>query len=260
MVTQWLKSRKAAQPAFSPSAFDRFVNIMVNATQEMLDTWDHVDKNRDINIVEHIKLLTLKISMQSFFSKSLSKEKAPILLDAITSLLHHVNLFTNRMFNWPMFLPTLANMRVKKETRVFDNFAYNLIQERRGSKQTHGDFLDMIMKTCDPTKGCPMSNREIRDEIVTIFGAGQEAPSNTLNWIFYLLSKHPYIMNKVQNEVVDLLKGKTPQLSDLQRLEYTRMVLKESMRLHPPAWAVDRNNLEVEEIGGYVIPKNSHLL
>jgi cytochrome P450 len=105
-----------------------------------------------------------------------------------------------------------------------------------------------------------MSDQQLRDEILTLLLAGHETTANTLSWTFYLLAQHPDTVANLQAEYRDILQGRLPKMDDLPQLPLTRMVVEESMRLYPPAWAVGRNALAEDEIGGYVIPKRAYVL
>ena len=249
----WIKKRKIAQPAFNAELFNSYANIMVHSTQEMLDTWDRLDKSQPIDVYEHFKILTIQITCRAFFSKEISKKRTLTLIQALTQILHCINVACGQIIARPFFLPTRNNQRYKRAIRTFDEFIYPLINERRQSPQTHDDLLAMLMHA-------DLTDKEMRDEIFTMFVGGHETASNVLSWTLYLLSQHPPIVKKLRAEVAEILKGKPPQLSDVKALSYTQMVLKESMRLFPPAWIIERNTIDEEAIDGYVIPKNSLLL
>jgi cytochrome P450 len=108
--------------------------------------------------------------------------------------------------------------------------------------------------------GGQMTDEQLRDELMTIFLAGHETTANALTWTLYLLSQNAETENRLHQEIDDVLEGRLPTFEDVARLKYTEMVLAESMRLFPPAWAIGRMALEDLEIGGYVIPKKSLVL
>jgi cytochrome P450 len=115
----------------------------------------------------------------------------------------------------------------------------------------------MLLDARDEETGESMSDKQIRDETMTLFLAGHETTAIALSWALYLLSKNPAVLRKLEREVDDALGTRTPGFDDLKHLEYTRMVVEETLRLYPPAWIVGRTALEDDEIGGYFIPKGS---
>ena len=118
----------------------------------------------------------------------------------------------------------------------------------------------MLMETRDEETGESMSDRQLRDEVMTIYLAGHETTANALSWVWYLLSKNPDAARKVGEEVAHVLKGRPPSFEDLPALVYTRMVIDETLRLYPPVWIVTRRAVEEDEIGGCSIPEGSRLM
>jgi cytochrome P450 len=136
-----------------------------------------------------------------------------------------------------------------------------MITERRESGKDRGDLLSMLLLAQDEEgEGGGMSDSQLRDEAMTIFLAGHETTSNALSWTWYLLSQNPHAEALLHAELDTVLQGKVPTFEDVPRLPYTEMVLAESMRLYPPAWAVGRLTIEDYSVAGYVIPKGSLVL
>jgi len=140
-----------------------------------------------------------------------------------------------------------------------DALIYRLIDDRRRSGD-RGDLLSMLLLAQDEEDGGQMSDLQLRDEAMTIFMTGHETTAVTLAWTFYLLSQNPEIEAQLHAEIDEVLGGRVPSMTDVGRLPYTEMVLSESMRLYPPAWALQRTALNDSEIGGYVVPKGSQVL
>jgi len=151
-------------------------------------------------------------------------------------------------------LPTPRNIRATIATRRLDKIVFRFIEERRASGKDSGDLLSMLLAARDDD-GSRMTDRQLRDEAITIFLAGHETTANALSWTWMLLSQNPAVEAKLHAELDAVLAGRTPALDDLPSLRYTGQVITESMRLYPPAWGMARIAIEDVEIGGYPIPK-----
>ncbi len=116
------------------------------------------------------------------------------------------------------------------------------------------------MAARDEETGEGLRDQELRDQAITIIGAGYETTTQALAWTWYLLAKHSEIENKLRAEILDVLGGRTPTFEDLPNLKYTLMVFQEAMRLYPPIWMLSRAAIEADEIGGYRVPANSEIL
>jgi cytochrome P450 len=156
-------------------------------------------------------------------------------------------------------LPLPALIKVKRAVRELDEIVNRIIHERRASGQDTGDLLSMLMAARDED-GSTMTDRQLRDEIMTFLLAGHETTAVSLSWTWYLLSQHPEAAGKLQQELNQVLGGRAPQLEDLARLPYTDKVVKESMRLYPPAWSLARTAAKEIEVGGYRLPVGANVV
>jgi cytochrome P450 len=139
-----------------------------------------------------------------------------------------------------------------------DKIIYAIIHERRSARGPSNDLLEMLLRSQDE-QGSQMSDEQLRDEVMTLFLAGHETTANALAWTWYLLAQHPEIEARLFQEIGDVLHGKVPTAIDVMRLTYTEMVVKESMRLYPPAWAVGRQAIGEFEMGGYKFPAGTNI-
>jgi cytochrome P450 len=133
-----------------------------------------------------------------------------------------------------------------------------MIRERRASLGDRGDLLSMLlMAQDDEDKGRGMTDRQVRDEAMTIFLAGHETTANALTWTWYLLSQSPDIERRLHEEVDGVLGGRLPTVADVERLPFVTRVVTESMRLYPPAWLIGRRAVNEYRIGDYRVPPRS---
>jgi cytochrome P450 len=155
-------------------------------------------------------------------------------------------------------LPTPAHLRFHKLAKKIDDVVYRIIAERRTSGKDEGDLLSMLLAARDED-GSQMSDRQLRDEVMTLFLAGHETTALTLAWSWYLLGTNPEAEAKFHAELDEVLGGREPTMADLPRLKYTEQIAKESMRLYPPAYGLGREAINDCEIGGYHVPKGTQV-
>ncbi|UCG25221.1 MAG: cytochrome P450 [Chloroflexota bacterium] len=249
------QQRALIQPAFHARRIEAYGRTMVEYTQDMLANWR---PGQVLDVDHEMMRLTMFIVAKTLFDADVS-ETAERAGEAIQELQEAANLEYRRSFAMPMWLPTPNNRRIRRATAVVDEVVEGIIAERRaaakgGQVEDTGDLLSMLLlaRTED---GRPMDDQQIRDEAVTLFAAGHETTSNALTWTWYYLAQHPDVEASLHGELRAVLNGRAPTVTDLRDLPYTEMVLKESMRLRPPAWILNgRTTLQDTTIGGYTIP------
>jgi cytochrome P450 len=168
---------------------------------------------------------------------------------------------------WTLMLPFGAQLqrlpiprlrRGRQARERLDAIIYGLIRERRASLGDRGDLLSMLlMAQDDEDKGRGMTDRQVRDEAMTIFLAGHETTANALTWTWYLLSQSPDVERRLHDEIDLVLGGSLPTVADVERLPYTMRIVTESMRLYPPAWLLGRRAVNEYRINGYHVPPRS---
>lgn len=246
----WKRQRRLAQPAFHTKRINTYAQTMVAYTERLLATWQPGETR---NIAEDMMKLTLYIVAKTLFDTDVSRVSHQVGA-ALEVLLISVIEESKFLIRLPEWLPTPFRMRKKWSIETLHTVVDQIIQARRTSGEDKGDLLSMLLLAQDED-GVQMTDEQVRDEALTIFLAGHETTANAMTWTFYLLSQHPQIEAKLHDELTQVLGGRAPTLEDLPNLLYTEMILKESMRLYPPAWSFGRMALQDVTIGGYVMQK-----
>jgi cytochrome P450 len=143
---------------------------------------------------------------------------------------------------------------------AIDQAMLALVAARRAQPVERGDMLSLLLEARDPDTGGALSDREIRDQLVTLFVAGLDTTAVALTWLLHLHSQHPAVEARLRAELAAVLGGRLPTAADLPKLSYTRAVLQETMRLYPPAWIIPRYTATGAEVGGRWIAPGSSLL
>jgi cytochrome P450 len=247
----WKRQRKLAQPAFHTRRIEAYAQTMVEYTHKLMDGW-HDGEARDAD--QEMMKLTMSIVAKTLFDADVSGDA-----DEIGAAMTVIQEIVNKQFNsllppLPEWIPTQENRREHKAVEALDRVIGRIINERRASGEDKGDLLSMLLLAEDEN-GERMTDSQVRDEAMTLFLAGHETTSNALTWTWYLLSQHPEVEAKLHDELAIVLGGRAPTLADLGQLKYTEMIIKESLRLYPPAWGFSREPLEDVEVGGYTLEK-----
>jgi cytochrome P450 len=247
----WLRQRRLAQPAFHRARIAAYGETMVRFTERLIEGWRD-GETRDIHA--EMMRLTLQIVAKTLFDAEVDGDAQQVghALEAIMDF----NTDFRRLILTPAWLPTLRNVRAALAIRRLNKIIYRIIDQRRAAGGDAGDLLSMLLHAQDED-GSRMTDRQLRDEVITLFLAGHETTALALSWTWWLLAQNPRAEAKLHAELDAVLAGGSPTLEDLPKLRYTDHVISESMRLYPPAWGMARLAIEDAEIGGYRIPKGS---
>ena len=247
--------RQVAQPAFHRQRISEYASTMVREAARVRDQW-RPGEQRDIAI--DMMHLTLNVVAQTLFATDL-REEVNELASAINRIMG--------LYNFLVMLPAaewLVHVRppglaafVRARKRV-DAVVYRMIAAHR-QRSSHGSSLLDLMLAGSPD-GSPGSEQSLRDQVITIFLAGYETVANALSWTWYLLSQNPDCERRFHDEIEHELPGRLPAFDDLPRLRYVEMVLAESMRLYPPAWAMGRYARNDFQLGDFLLPAKTTVL
>jgi cytochrome P450 len=257
----WRKQRRLAQPAFHKQKLADLTAMMVRKAQSEVERIKpKAESGEYFDVAPDMTNLTLDIISEAIFSNGVD-DKAELVSQQITLLNQMATEKLNAPIRLPASIPTPTNLKERKSIKILDDIIYGIIEERRKSGVSKSDLLSMLLDARDEDTGEGMDRKQLRDEIMTIFIAGNETTANAMAWILYLLSQNPEAEEKMIKEIDEKLDAGTElNFQNVLGFQYVRQVIDESMRLYPPAWVVGRRNYEDDEIGGYRIIKNTNVL
>ena len=256
----WRRQRRLLQPAFHRENIVRFASQMTAATGTMLERWSHhVPEGDPLDIASEMMRLTYTIVGRTLFSADVGAD-AEAIERAMRVILPHTFERLGNVLDFPDWFPTPENLRFRGALRSIDSVVYRIIDQHRHELvdgTADGDLLTMLLRVRDEETGEGLNDRQLRNETITFLLAGHETTANALTWTFYLLSEHPAAEQQLRDELSDVLGGRAPTLEDLPRLVYLDRVVKESMRLYPPIWIIERHVVTDDVVGGYRLPAGS---
>jgi len=257
---KWLRQRRLMSPAFNRGSLNSLFPMMVAATEEKMKEWRaRPNPYEPLDMASEMMLLTQTIILRTMFSTDIG-DHAEQAAEAFTTALEHLNTTMMVPFEFVQKLPTRANLRFKHAISYLDDMIYGFIEERRSSGASQMDLLGMLMSARDEETGKGMSDQQMRDEMITIFLAGHETTASLLGWTWYLLGKNPAVEARLRSEHEEILGGRTPDPDDLRKLDYTRKVLEEALRMYPPAWMFARQAVKEDVVMGYTIPAGASIM
>lgn len=250
----WLRQRRLAQPAFARPRMMALDAIIVPAAQRMLERWAELERRQQaVDVDGEMMRLTLEIVGKALFSIDLSRE-AERLTEAVLTALDHIIYRARNIIVPPDSIPTPRNLRFRRALRTLDEAVYALIAERRRLDQPGDDLLGMLLQARDEETNQPMTDLQVRDEVLTMLIAGHETVASALTWTWYLLSGSPETRGCLRDEVTAVLGSRLPTAADLAALRMTGQIFSEALRLYPPAWVITRKVVEADEVLGYALP------
>lgn len=247
----WLRQRKLSQPAFLKQRVLSYAPVMAELTRRMLDGWKHATP---VDVHFEFSGLTSAIALKTLFGLDDPGDRE----EFVTTLRLAFDLLSERfrrLLHFPLWVPTPKNLRTRRAIahlyRVVDGFI------AQGRSRNSGDtLLDRLVHARDDD-GSRMTDRQLREEAMTLYLAGHETTALTLSWSWYLLAQHPKVEEKLVAEWAAVLAGRIPTADDLPHLPYTDAVITEAMRVYPPVYLIGREATTDLELGGYRVKKGT---
>ena len=249
----WMRQRRMMQPQFHRQHLAGMTSLMIDAITAGMQSWDgHAADRKPVEMLQLFNHITMKVIVQTMFGKDLADSDADVIGHEMSHALDFMlqNMVTQIMPNW---MPVPGRKRYQQSIVTLDAFINRITSQRRQLAEQPTDMMGMLLQMIDDESGEAMTDKQIRDEIATLFLAGYETTSLTMTWGVHQLLQHPEVIQRLQLEVDTALKGQLPTFETLEKLPYARMVIQEIMRLYPPAFWLPRTAVEADEIGGYHI-------
>jgi cytochrome P450 len=251
----WRRQRRLAQPAFHRQRIAAMAHTMVDYAERHTGTWRDGEVR---DIAEDMMRLTFAIAARTLFGVDVEDE-ADTVREVLTLAMRHTNRRIRALVRVPPWVPTPANRRFERAAARLDHVVLRIIQARREDPNAHDDLLGLLMGARDED-GSGLSDRQLRDESMTLLLAGHETTANALTWAWYLLDRHPAARAALEAEVDQVLEGRRPTPEDAGRLTYANAVVSEALRLYPPAWIIGRRAVEPFTLGPHTFPAGTQVL
>lgn len=227
--------RRVLLPFFHGNHVTAYSNLITSQARDRVALWQ--DKTT-IDIGQEMAHLTLSVIWRLLFGQDLRSEGETI-REAIAVGQRLIKLQYDSLLAsvTPLWVPIPRHRRFTRGFRMIEERLFQFIHERRMAAEPHDDVLSLLLSATD-TEGRPLSDEEIRDELMTFLLAGHETTANALTWTWFLLSQYGTVRERLTQELNEVLGDRLPNAADLSRVRYMKMIWDESLRLYPPAWTL----------------------
>lgn len=255
----WRSQRKLVQPSFDPKLLQSFDALVADETEAMLGGWQsHAERGAAIDVAREMTHLALANLGGAMFSTDWRQE-ALVMADAVEYTIGYAYKLLTQPVVLPESVPTRSNRRFKDARRTLEQIMERMIAPRHGLDEQPKDLLGALMDARDED-GRGLSDYQVRSHLMTFMFGGHETVAVGLAWTWWLLSKHPDVLRRLEAEIDDALNGQRPTFENTRDLDYLTRVINETLRIRPPVWLMSRMPDADDEIGGYHIPAGSQIL
>ncbi len=249
----WLRLRKLNQPAFRRDRTEAYAQAVIDCTRRMVGRWRDGDT---LDIHTAMNDLTVQIVARVMFGLDVESDTAEVGA-SLHEILEHFRAQMDAGLLIPPGVPTPGNLRMKRALTRLESIVYRIIRDRRACTRPTDDLLSTLLHPADP--GACLTDRELRDEVVTLLVAGHETTAVSLTWTWYLLSLAPEVDARLAAEIAGVIGNRPAALADLPRFQYAGRVVLEALRLYPPAWTTPRVAIEDCTIGEFPVPRGTSI-
>ena len=265
----WRRQRRLTNPAFHRESLARYAEITVEEAARLMETWKPGETR---NIHNDMMYVTLRIVLRSLFGTELG-DTIRVIEPALEAIMVSSSGFNSIAFF--LRVPTPARKMHFLAVQKLNEIVFTLIARGREKLKAQGSATNgerspapsggakdllMLLLTARDDDGNSMSDQQLRDEVITLLLAGHETTALNLSWTWYLLAEHPEVEAKLHAELDAMLGGRAPSAADLPKLQYTDKVIRETLRLYPPAWRIFRRTEEPLKVGEYTLPAGANIV
>ncbi|WP_306338451.1 cytochrome P450 [Streptomyces sp. KL118A] len=251
------RQRRLVQPAFHTSRLPTYAEVMQDESDAEALAWE---AGRAIDVNHTMQALTARVTARALFTTEIAG-------NAVAEIQHCLPIIVHGAYRQAMDptgllakLPLAANRRFDEALTRMHRLIDQMVEGYRRSDEDRGDLLSALLTAEDPETGGRLNDQEVHDQVMTLLLAGIETTASALAWTFHLLGRNPEVEAALHAEVDEVLEGRPPVYADIPRLDYSRRVFTEALRLYPPAWLYTRTTTEATELGGRPLPPNSDIL
>jgi len=251
---RWRRNRDLANPAFRPARLRLYLHAMATCTAELLDDWVRRDAD-PLDLGAEMSRLTLDIAGRTLFGLA-AEDLSERAMAAFGTALAGIGRRGPSHLQVPLWFPLPGNVRLRRAIRELDAIVYEIIGRFRAgqARDPEATLLGAYIESRDPMSGESMDDRQLRDEVMTLYLAGHETTASLLAWTLYLLARHPEIAHRVLVELDGAPLDDPPTMEQIKGLSYLSQVVDEVLRLYPPAWTVARNAVAEDRLLGRRVP------
>lgn len=251
------RQRRLMQPVFRKSRIDAYAPCMVDYAARAAERWK---PGGQIDLTDEMMKLTMAVVSKTLFDHDVERDSDRV-SGNLSTLMSFFARWMSPFLQFSLKLPLPSTFTFRRALRGLDEVVYRMIEQRRRHPTGGEDLLSLLMQAKDDETNVQMTEKQLRDELLTLFLAGHETTANALGWTIYLLAQHPDADAKLHAEVRSALAGRARlEAADGERMPYARKVMMEGMRLYPPAWFVGRTALDNVPLGGYTVPRGTTVL
>jgi cytochrome P450 len=254
--TFWRRQRKLAAPSLQRRQIRAYADWMVDITERELETWRD---GEEFELHHAMMGLTLKIVVKTLFNLEM-EDKIEEIGESIDTAMHVFDKSTHTLWRYvPEQIPTHLSRAFDQAVAHLDEVVYDLIDKRRASGEEGDDLLWRFLVANDED-GNTMTDRQLRDEVITMFLAGHETTALAITYAWFLMSHHPDVAQRLFDEVDEVLGDRSATAEDVNELPYLKAIVQETLRMYSPAWIIGREPVEDVQIGPYHVPKGTQVL
>lgn len=252
----WLRHRRLIQPFFQPHVINSFVDVIDSEADALIHRWrQHQAAGKTIDIVSEMMRVTLTIASRIFFGADV-REDTNVIHESLSTILDDTWRRLESPLDLSLISPRFHRRSFRRALRQLDRVVYQIIHDRRAGGQSRDDLLSALLSAHESLDSRRLSDRELRDAVITLLLAGHETTANALAWTCYLISQSPHVEQIIQHHP----SSSGQDVGASTSLPHAAMAFQEAIRMYPSIWIIERRVVEDDVVDGFFIPQGSTIL